>query len=87
MPSSPSPIPLAIHQVSLIVYQLPLIFKGGEHHIDDKEVTYYPQDCIVTLLWLKFGPLDKLLLRTIYKTAAVPNFDISFPRILCDTGV
>ena len=53
-----------------------------------KEVTYCPQDCItVTLPWLKFGPLDKLLLRTIYKTTVVPNFDISFPRILCDTGV
>ena len=32
-----------------------------------KEVTYCPQDCItVTLQWLKFGPLEQLLLRTIY---------------------
>ena len=82
------PIPLPIHQVSLIVCHLPLIFNGAEHHIDNKVVTYFPQDCItVTLPCLKFEPLDQLFLRTIYQTTAIPNFDIFSSRILCNISV
>ena len=86
-PPSP-PIPLPIHQVSLIVCHLPSIFNGAEHHIDNKVVTYFPQDCItVTLPCLKFEPLDQLFLRTIYQTTAIPNFDIFSSRILCNISV
>ena len=59
--------PLPTHQVSLIVCQLPSIFSAGEHHPDNKVVTYCPQDCVtVTIRWLKFEPLDQLFLRIIY---------------------
>ena len=62
------PIPLPLPQVSLIVCQFPLIFSVKEHHIDNKVVTYCPQDYITvtSLPWLKFGALDQVFQRTIY---------------------
>ena len=68
LPFPLSPIPSPIHQVSLIVRQFPLIFNVEEHHIDNKVVTYCPQDYITVtgLPWLKFGALDQVFQRTIY---------------------
>ena len=90
-PSLPLPSPLPSHSFtdsSSFSDSLPSIFNGAEHHIDNKVVTYFPQDCItVTLPCLKFEPLDQLFLRTIYQTTAIPNFDIFSSRILCNISV
>ena len=65
---SPFPFPFPLFQVSLIVRQFPLIFNVEEHHIDNKVVTYCPQDYITVtgLPWLKFGALNQVFQRTIH---------------------